>query len=121
MTRRVVMYYPERGDPQLGQPYSADLMPLEFLRIIRPALETKEEEALDAEARFRRAVEMQSAIWAETPPENPILIAGSTGSRGATAELMAAIAHLPQGAVILPGHDRDMPADILQSDIYVSL
>ena len=33
------MYYPERGDPKLGQPYSADLMPLEFLHIIAPARE----------------------------------------------------------------------------------
>lgn len=39
MTLRVVMYYPERGDPKLGQPYSADLMPLEFLRIIPLAKE----------------------------------------------------------------------------------
>ena len=39
MTQRVVMYYPERGDPKLGQPYSADLMPLEFLHILSPALE----------------------------------------------------------------------------------
>jgi len=39
MTHRVVMYYPERGDPALGQPYSADLMPLEFLHIIGPARE----------------------------------------------------------------------------------
>jgi len=38
-TRRVVLYYPERGDPELGQPYSADLMPLEFLHIAAPAME----------------------------------------------------------------------------------
>lgn len=37
MTNKIVMYYPERGDPALGQPYSADLMPLEFLHIIPPA------------------------------------------------------------------------------------
>jgi radical SAM superfamily enzyme YgiQ (UPF0313 family) len=38
-SRRVVLYYPERGDPKLGQPYSADLMPLEFLHICAPAME----------------------------------------------------------------------------------
>src|SRR5262245_38615802 len=32
-SRRVVLYYPERGNPELGQPYSADLLPLEFLQI----------------------------------------------------------------------------------------
>ncbi len=36
--KRVVLYYPERGNPELGQPYSADLMPLEFLQICAPAL-----------------------------------------------------------------------------------
>lgn len=36
---RVVLYYPERGNPELGQPYSADLLPLEFLQIAAPALE----------------------------------------------------------------------------------
>jgi radical SAM superfamily enzyme YgiQ (UPF0313 family) len=38
-SHRVVLYYPERGDPKLGQPYSADLMPLEFLHICAPAME----------------------------------------------------------------------------------
>jgi anaerobic magnesium-protoporphyrin IX monomethyl ester cyclase len=33
VVRRVVLYYPERGNPELGQPYSADLLPLEFLQI----------------------------------------------------------------------------------------
>jgi radical SAM superfamily enzyme YgiQ (UPF0313 family) len=37
-SRRIVLYYPERGDPKLGQPYSADLMPLEFLHICAPAM-----------------------------------------------------------------------------------
>lgn len=37
--KRVVLYYPERGNPDLGQPYSADLLPLEFLQIAAPAQE----------------------------------------------------------------------------------
>lgn len=36
---RVVLYYPERGNPELGQPYSADLLPLEFLQISATARE----------------------------------------------------------------------------------
>lgn len=35
---KVVLYYPERGNPELGQPYSADLLPLEFLQICAPAV-----------------------------------------------------------------------------------
>ncbi|MEM8823906.1 MAG: double-strand break repair protein AddB, partial [Pseudomonadota bacterium] len=49
------------------------------------------------------------ALWAQTPPTDPVIIAGSTGSRGATRALIAAVLQLPKGAVILPGLDRDMP------------
>lgn len=39
------------------------------------------------------------------PPGGPIIAAGSTGTIPATARLLAAIARLPQGAVVLPGLD----------------
>lgn len=38
----------------------------------------------------------------------PIIAAGSTGTIPATAELLAAIARLPNGAVVLPGLDSDL-------------
>lgn len=68
--------------------------------------------ALTAEARQARLVDQLARSWAEAPPQHPILVAGSTGSRGATARLMQAVAKLPQGALLLPGLDRDMPADV---------
>ncbi|MBU1174172.1 MAG: double-strand break repair protein AddB [Alphaproteobacteria bacterium] len=37
--------------------------------------------------------------------DRPVIAAGSTGSVPATARLLAAIAHLPNGAVVLPGLD----------------
>jgi ATP-dependent helicase/nuclease subunit B len=37
---------------------------------------------------------------------DPVIVAGSTGSMPATAELIAAIARLPRGAVVLPGLDQ---------------
>ena len=43
--------------------------------------------------------------------EAPVVAAGSTGSIPATAELIATIAHLPHGAVVLPGLDTDLDAD----------
>lgn len=46
--------------------------------------------------------------WRQNPPPGPVIAAGSTGSIPAAADLMAAIARLPQGAVVLPGLDRDM-------------
>ncbi|MGC9417494.1 MAG: double-strand break repair protein AddB [Rhodovulum sp.] len=61
-------------------------------------------------ARQRLAAERLAARWAEAPPDHPVIVAGSTGSRGATAVFMAAVARLPRGAVVLPGFDFDMPA-----------
>jgi len=49
-----------------------------------------------------------SAKLTKNPPSAPVIAAGSTGSTPATAALLQAIAALPQGAVVLPGLDRDM-------------
>ncbi len=65
--------------------------------------------ALDVQARQRRVVENLIERWQMAPPQYPILLAGSTGSRGTTLLLMQAVARLPQGAVILPGYDFDQP------------
>src|SRR5262249_55393646 len=40
--------------------------------------------------------------------DGPVIVAGSTGSIPATADLIAAIAGLPHGAVVLPGLDTDL-------------
>lgn len=65
---------------------------------------------LDIEGRQRRVVATQIAQWSKTPPTHPIIVAGSTGSRGATSMFMQAVAKLENGAVILPGVDTDLPA-----------
>ncbi len=67
------------------------------------------EQGLDAEAAQRRLVRAIVEAWQKAPPRNPILVAGSTGSRGSMAMLMEAVAALPQGAVVLPGFDYDAP------------
>ena len=81
-----------------------------FLRIV-----TSISDGAGAGLRMRLAVERLVARWAEAPPQGPVLIAGSTGSRGTTALLMAAVARLPQGAVILPGFDFEQPAAVWQA------
>ena len=45
------------------------------------------------------------------PPDGPVIIAGSTGSLPATADLMAAAMKLEAGAIVLPGLDRVMADD----------
>ncbi|MEL7126381.1 MAG: double-strand break repair protein AddB [Pseudomonadota bacterium] len=70
---------------------------------------TTTSDAPDPEARQRATVLRLATHWATDPPRNPILVAGSTGSRGTTQLLMEAVARLPQGALILPGFDFDTP------------
>lgn len=67
--------------------------------------------APDPEERQRLVAEHYAALWAVSPPAHPVIVAGSTGSRGATAVFMRAVAGLPQGAVVLPGFDYDTPDD----------
>jgi double-strand break repair protein AddB len=62
----------------------------------------------DTETRQRLMVQRIAAHWHEQPAQNPVIIAGSTGSRGTTSLLMQAVARLPQGALVLPGFDSDM-------------
>lgn len=64
----------------------------------------------DEAAQLYAAAGATARHWAENPPNHPVIVAGSTGSRGATALLMRAVAQLPQGAVVLPGLDRNLTA-----------
>ena len=63
---------------------------------------------IDAIERRSRAIRDQAARWRELPPATPVIAAGSTGSQAATRELLAVIAGLPSGKLVLPGLDRDM-------------
>lgn len=63
----------------------------------------------DTEARQRQIIQRIAAHWQSNPPMHPIIVAGSTGSRGTTALLMEAVAQLPQGALVLPGFDFASP------------
>ena len=55
------------------------------------------------------ALDRLTALWRAAPPQHPVIVAGSTASRGGTRRLVAEVLTLPQGAVILPGLDADMP------------
>ncbi|WP_372884514.1 double-strand break repair protein AddB [Shimia sp.] len=82
-----------------------------FFAIARQFLDDDDDQP-DSETRQRRIVDHLVRRWADQPPEGPVILAGSTGSRGTTLRLMEAIARLPQGAVVLPGFDRDMPGAV---------
>ncbi|WP_319825176.1 double-strand break repair protein AddB [Thalassovita sp.] len=81
---------------------------LKFLEIVQHYF-VGSTEAPDKESRQRMVIRALAEIWETAPPEHPVVIAGSTGSRGTTLQLMQAISKLPQGAIVLPGFDFDMP------------
>lgn len=64
------------------------------------------------EGRMRAAATALTERWALRPPEHPVIVAGSTGSRGATRLFMTAVARLPRGALVLPGFDAHLPAGV---------
>ncbi len=82
---------------------------LKFLQIARetwPAI-------LDARKLIEPAKRRDMLIKAEAArlarkTDGPVIAAGSTGSIPATAELIATIARLPHGAVVLPGLDTEL-------------
>ena len=69
---------------------------------------------IDAIERRTRAIRAQAARWQATPPATPVIAAGSTGSQPATRALLGVIAQLPQGAVVLPGLDREIDEESWQ-------
>ena len=67
--------------------------------------------ARDQAARQRLAAEAAARDWplGLNLPDGPVIVAGSTGSNGATRLFMQAVMALPEGAVVLPGFDFDQP------------
>jgi ATP-dependent helicase/nuclease subunit B len=82
---------------------------LRFLQIARQQWP----EILRERGMIEPAARRDALIKAETArlmhkSDGPVIAAGSTGSIPSTAELIATIAHLPHGAVVLPGLDTDL-------------
>ena len=61
---------------------------------------------IDPATRRNLVLRAQAEAWRRRPPETRIIAAGLTGGVAAVAELMAVVARLPQGALVLPGLDR---------------
>ncbi len=63
------------------------------------------EGCLDPAARRNAVLAAQAEAWRREPPERRIIAAGLTGGLPAIADLLASVAELPRGAVVLPGLD----------------
>ena len=82
---------------------------LDFLRIVTaewPVL-LAERGLIDPAVRRDTMLGRLADRWRAAPPADAVIAAGSTGSIPATADLLAVIAGLPAGEVVLPGLDRD--------------
>jgi len=86
---------------------------LDFLKILTdhwPAI-LEIEGVIDPADRRNQLLNAQRKVWEQNPPKGPIIAAGSTASIPAVSSLLACIARLPQGMVVLPGLDRYMADD----------
>jgi ATP-dependent helicase/nuclease subunit B len=81
---------------------------LEFLKIAREEWPKvlDERRAIEPATRRDRLIAAEAARLARA--EAPVIAAGSTGSMPSTAALLATIAQIPGGAVVLPGLDTDL-------------
>jgi ATP-dependent helicase/nuclease subunit B len=82
---------------------------LDFLKILTehwPAI-VDEQGGIDPAARRNQLLETLSRTWSESPPSGKVIAAGSTGTIPATADLLATIAVMPNGRVVLPGLMRE--------------
>jgi ATP-dependent helicase/nuclease subunit B len=82
---------------------------LEFLKIAHQQWPDilKVHGAIDAAERRDRLIDAEAARL-QRAGGGPVIAAGSTGSMPSTAKLLATIARLPNGAVVLPGLDLDL-------------
>ncbi|GAB5458133.1 MAG: double-strand break repair protein AddB [Henriciella sp.] len=90
---------------------------VKFLEIISKTWpqKLKEDTAMDAYARRFAAAKAMASSWQSVPPKGLVVIAGSTGATPASRVLMRAALSLPQGMVVLPGLDRDLPVAVWQA------
>jgi ATP-dependent helicase/nuclease subunit B len=81
---------------------------LRFLKIARETWPALRAERGAIEAAERRDLLIAAEAKRLASSDAPVIAAGSTGSMPATAKLLATIAALPHGAVVLPGLDMDL-------------
>ena len=98
----------------LDQYWQLTLKFLELARSNWPAI--LDERGFIEPARRRDALIKAEAARLARKTDGPVIAAGSTGSIPATAELIATIARLAHGAVVLPGLDTDLDEDFVAAD-----
>ncbi|MDX2307736.1 MAG: double-strand break repair protein AddB [Hyphomicrobium sp.] len=80
---------------------------IEFLKIVTAYWPEylAERDLISPAGRRSAVIRAEAERLRALPPQGPVIVAGVTGSIPATVELMAAVADLDNGAIILPGLD----------------
>jgi ATP-dependent helicase/nuclease subunit B len=93
---------------------------LAFLRIVTdhwPAL-LAAHGALDPAERRNRILAARIAAWERAPPQEPVIAAGLSDGVAAVGDLIAAVARLPRGEIVLAGLDLDSAGmDAVAADV----
>jgi ATP-dependent helicase/nuclease subunit B len=75
----------------------------------------RDNNAGDPFERRQKAAEALAAAWQTSPPDAPVIIAGSTGATPSGRCLMKAALALPKGLVVFPGLDTHLNAKALKA------
>jgi ATP-dependent helicase/nuclease subunit B len=73
----------------------------------------KERGLIDPMERRELMIRRLAQRWEDAPPDHPVVLAGSTGAQPSVRALMAVVANLPKGCVVLPGLDQDLDESAL--------
>jgi ATP-dependent helicase/nuclease subunit B len=90
--------------------WAANAQVLQAVMTHWPAL-LEERGLVDAARRRNLQLMGLAERWAAQPPPFPVILAGFASAPPAVARLARTVARLPQGLVVMPGLDLDMPAD----------
>ncbi|HEX8643497.1 MAG TPA: double-strand break repair protein AddB [Allosphingosinicella sp.] len=94
--------------PDLSQHWQSSLSQLELILRDWPAL-LKRKGQIDLAERRNRLLSAIARKWREHPPRGFVVAAGITTSAPAIARLLRTVSRLPDGFVVFPGLDLEMP------------
>jgi ATP-dependent helicase/nuclease subunit B len=98
---------PDAADPEYAAHWAQTLKFLHIVTSIWPSWLT-ENGVMNPAARQVALLEAQAQAWEESPPDEPVLIAGTTAGIPAVARLLRVVARMRTGQVVLPQLDLGM-------------
>lgn len=96
--------------PELSAHWQASLDQLRLILVEWPEI-LRARGRIDLAERRGRLLDALARRWRDTPPPGFVCAAGITTGAPAVARLLRVIARMPEGMVVLPALDLDMPAD----------